>query len=52
MTKRRIFECPKCRQIYEVSFWKWLWAMHLFDIWRYMRCPNCNKFGWARRKKD
>ena len=52
--KRNRFTCPHCKHTFELSFWKWLNAPHLFDVWRYAQCPKCNKRSWVRvvRKED
>lgn len=44
------FICPKCEHYFEISdFWKWLSHMKLFDIWRYIKCPNCSKWSWMKK---
>lgn len=52
LMKRNKFQCPHCLADFEVhSFWKWLLCPHLFDIWRYVRCPVCGKRLWMKRVK-
>lgn len=48
----RKYECPHCGNIYSVGFWKWLCAPHLFDIWRWMKCPACGKRDWVNKIKE
>ena len=50
--KRNKFQCPHCLADFEVSnFWMWLHCPHLFDIWRYVKCPVCGKRSWMKRVK-
>lgn len=50
--KRRAFVCPNCNSgLVFMSFWKWLFRPHLFDIWRYIKCPNCGKRSWIKRRE-
>lgn len=50
--KRNKFTCPKCGHNFEVTaFWDWLAAPHLFDEFRYVKCPNCKEKRWMRRIK-
>ena len=49
---RNKFQCPRCTCDFEVwNFWKWLVCPHLFDIWRYVKCPLCRKRSWMKREK-
>lgn len=51
--KAKIYICPKCGHKFEVtSFWKWLAAPHLFDIWRWFKCPSCGKSSWIKKEKE
>ena len=48
--KRNQFICPKCEHPIKIySFWKWLFMPHLFDTWRYIRCPVCCERSWMKR---
>jgi hypothetical protein len=48
----RNYKCPKCEHAYSVGFWKWLCAPHMFDIWRWMKCPACGKRSWIKKIKE
>ena len=48
-TKRNKFTCPKCGHHFEVSsFWDWLAAPHVFDKFRYVKCPKCKEKCWMK----
>lgn len=48
--KRNQFICPKCDHPIKIySFWKWLFMPHLFDTWRYIKCPVCSERSWMKR---
>ena len=48
--KRNQFICPKCGHPIKIySFWKWLFMPHLFDTWRYIKCPVCSERSWMKR---
>ena len=50
--KRNKFTCPKCDHTFMVApFWRWLVQPHLFDIWRYVKCPICCEKSWMKRIK-
>lgn len=47
--KRNEFICPKCEHPIKIySFWKWLFMPHLFDTWRYVKCPVCCERSWMK----
>lgn len=50
--KRNKFTCPNCGKSFRTTFWKWLSCPHLFDIWRYIKCPGCGKRSWMKRVKN
>jgi transcription elongation factor Elf1 len=51
--KRNTFECPNCGHIFTInSFWKWLLRPHLFDIWRFIKCPFCGEWHWMKRIRE
>lgn len=51
--KRRAFVCPNCgHKIIFYSVVKWIAQLHLFDIWRYIKCPNCGKRSWMKRESE
>lgn len=51
--KRNKFICPKCGHYFEVTnLIEWINATHLFDIWRYIKCPNCDKKSWMKITKE
>ena len=53
LKKRNTFVCPRCGEIFEItSIWRWLAAPHIFDIWRYVKCPECEQRSWMKRVKE
>jgi predicted RNA-binding Zn-ribbon protein involved in translation (DUF1610 family) len=41
-----VYRCPNCDYVYEISFWKDLFAPHGVDkdgAWLLLRCPNCGE---------
>ena len=45
----RIFVCPHCGYEFTIhNFWIWLLRPHLFDKWRYNRCPDCKTWRWMK----
>lgn len=49
--KRNKFQCSHCLADIELEFLEWLFCPHLFDIWRYVKCPICGKKSWMKRVK-
>lgn len=45
------FTCKHCGHTFTPKLWRWLCAMHLFDIWRYFKCDNCGKRSWMKRER-
>lgn len=48
---RRKFTCNECKNTFAFTFWKWFFAKYVFDIWYFMRCPNCKKRTWMKMEK-
>lgn len=47
--KRNQFQCPHCKKMFEEDrFWRWLLYPHMFDKYRYIKCPWCGKRSWMR----
>ena len=50
--KRNKFICPYCGHHFEIeNFWVWLFKPHLFDEWRFLKCPLCEIKLWMKREK-
>lgn len=47
-----IFQCVKCKHIWKLNFWQWLYTMK-FDIThhRYVKCPRCGVKHWLKAKE-
>ena len=49
---RNKFICPSCGYFIKYnSFWAWVSRPHMFDEWRFIKCPKCKKRSWMRRIK-
>ena len=51
-TKPRKYMCPECGHQHYMNFWKWLCAPHMFDIWRWVKCPMCGRRNWVKKIKE
>ena len=49
MKPKYTFTCPKCGHRFIPSFWTWFLVPHIGSK-RYLKCKNCNKISWMRRK--
>ena len=43
------YECPHCHHKFKVNIKTFLASMHM-GYTRYLKCPNCQKKGWCKKK--
>lgn len=47
--KRNTFICTHCGHEFTIhNFLIWLFRPHLFDKWRYNKCPECYAWRWMK----
>lgn len=51
--KNSAAQCPNCGHEFRfMSFLAWIIAPHLFDKYRFWKCPKCGVRTWMRMRKE
>ncbi|MBE7043686.1 MAG: hypothetical protein E7399_09415 [Ruminococcaceae bacterium] len=45
-----VYECGKCGHTFKPTFKAYLWGAHTLTA-RHLKCPECEKKSWCKRKK-
>ncbi len=49
--KTSVYECRNCKHIFKPTKSEYIWGPHSLST-RYLKCPECNKKTWCKRKID